>query len=291
MPTACEPWPGKMRAVFKPGTPALGLSRPVHKLGAAHRPRARRLSTPPRTTAVDAIAQQVHRKRAEDPAMTHPYAALPAKAFWRSAVAGRSARGVEEVWAPRFAVTPTTPIATFGSCFAQHIGAALRARRFNWLQTEPPPRGLSSENAKAHGYEMFTCRTGNIYTARMLRQWTASALERASPQMVLGEQRPLFDPFRADDRARDSLLGARQRRCAPSPWKPSRGGVRNRGFSCSRSAHRGIRVTRRKTTNIRSIRKPARQLRPAGAQLSHADSRGFQDLAAAIDVIARPIRA
>ena len=98
--------------------------------------------------------------------MTHPYASLPARAFWRSGVAGRSARGVEDVWRPKFEINPATPIATFGSCFAQHIGAALRARAFNWLQTEPPPRALSPENAKAHGYDLFTCRTGNIYSAK-----------------------------------------------------------------------------------------------------------------------------
>jgi hypothetical protein len=104
---------------------------------------------------------------------------------------------LEDVWAPRFAIAPTTRIATFGSCFAQHIGAALRARGFNWLQSEPPPHGLSNENARAHGYGMFTCRTGNIYTARMLRQWTAWALESALPPGEFWERGGRwFDPFR-----------------------------------------------------------------------------------------------
>lgn len=129
--------------------------------------------------------------------MTHPYASLPARAFWRSGVAGRSARGVEDVWRPKFEINPATPIATFGSCFAQHIGAALRSRAFNWLQTEPPPRALSPENAKAHGYDLFTCRTGNIYSAKMLRQWTDWAFGRDRPaDEVWDSGGRWFDPFR-----------------------------------------------------------------------------------------------
>ena len=129
--------------------------------------------------------------------MTHPYASLPARAFWRSGVAGRTARGLEDVWRPKFAITPATPIATFGSCFAQHIGAALRARAFNWLQTEPPPRALSPDHAKAHGYDLFTCRTGNIYSAKMLRQWTDWAFGRAKPAEEFWESGGRwFDPFR-----------------------------------------------------------------------------------------------
>ncbi len=129
--------------------------------------------------------------------MTHPYASLPARAFWRSGVAGRTARGLEDVWRPKFAIGPATPIATFGSCFAQHIGAALRARAFNWLQTEPPPRALSPDHAKAHGYDLFTCRTGNIYSAKMLRQWTDWAFGRDKPADEFWESGGCwFDPFR-----------------------------------------------------------------------------------------------
>jgi hypothetical protein len=42
--------------------------------------------------------------------MTHPYASLPARAFWRSCVAGRSAREIEDVWRPKFEIRPATPI-------------------------------------------------------------------------------------------------------------------------------------------------------------------------------------
>jgi len=129
--------------------------------------------------------------------MTHPYASLEPRAFWRTGVAGRAAREVEDVWRPKFAIDRTTPIATFGSCFAQHIGAALRGRGFNWLQTEPPPRALKSDHAKAHGYDLFTCRTGNIYTAAMLRQWTDWAFSRAEPPGEFWEKDGRwFDPFR-----------------------------------------------------------------------------------------------
>jgi len=129
--------------------------------------------------------------------MSNPYAKLAPRAFWRSAVAGRSALDLEQVWNPRFAISAETPIATFGSCFAQHIGAALRARGFNWLQTEPPPFGFSAAHARAHGYDLFTCRTGNIYTAAMLRQWTRWSLAaEPSPDEYWQQDGRWFDPLR-----------------------------------------------------------------------------------------------
>ena len=129
--------------------------------------------------------------------MTHPYVSFKPRSFWRTAVAGRSAREVENVWTPKFEIGPETRIVTFGSCFAQHIGAALRARDFTWLQTEPPPVGLSEDSAKANGYGLFSCRTGNVYTAAMLRQWTDWALGSGlCPGEFWEENGRWFDPFR-----------------------------------------------------------------------------------------------
>ncbi|MEM7584905.1 MAG: GSCFA domain-containing protein [Acidobacteriota bacterium] len=86
---------------------------------------------------------------------------------------------------------------TFGSCFARHLGPALRKHGFTWLETEPPPHGLSRESASRFGYGHFTCRTGTLATPTALRQWLAWALgDETAPAdpWVAGER--FFDPFR-----------------------------------------------------------------------------------------------
>ena len=58
----------------------------------------------------------------------HPYESLPDKSFWSTAVARRNMFDIGELWDPRFVFDPRMKVATFGSCFAQHIGKALEAR-------------------------------------------------------------------------------------------------------------------------------------------------------------------
>lgn len=129
--------------------------------------------------------------------MRHPYENLPEKSFWSSAVARRNSFEINELWESEFPITPSTRIATFGSCFAQHIGASLRANGYTWLCTEPPPIGLTPKNAKAYGYNVFSCRTGNIYTTSLLAQWTrwATGTESAPDEHWCKDDR-IYDPFR-----------------------------------------------------------------------------------------------
>ena len=61
-------------------------------------------------------------------------------------------------------------IATAGSCFAQHIGRALRGRGLGYLDLEPPPAFLTEDEANRLGYGLYSCRYGNIYTVRQLLQ-------------------------------------------------------------------------------------------------------------------------
>ena len=92
----------------------------------------------------------------------NPYEDLPPKAFWKLAVAQRSMWDVQELWSPKFKLTPRTVVSTYGSCFAQHIGRALEARGFNWLRTEAAPFGMTDANKRAFNYDIFSSRTGNI---------------------------------------------------------------------------------------------------------------------------------
>ena len=87
----------------------------------------------------------------------NPYENLPQKAFWKLSVANRSMFDISELWDPKFHIKPNEKVTTFGSCFAQHIGNALRKRGFNWLITEVAPSECSSELAKKIQLWDFYC--------------------------------------------------------------------------------------------------------------------------------------
>lgn len=113
---------------------------------------------------------------------TNPYADLPQKAFWKSAVAAHNPLEISGLWTPEFAILPTDKVVTAGSCFAQHFSRALSARGYNWLDAEPAPALLTEEQARSFNYGIFSTRTGNIYTARMLRQWLELAFGETDSQ-------------------------------------------------------------------------------------------------------------
>tara|TARA_R110002074_G_scaffold92367_3_gene201637 strand:- start:87 stop:1130 length:1044 start_codon:yes stop_codon:yes gene_type:complete len=126
-----------------------------------------------------------------------PYDSVPAKGFWKQAVAEKSLFDIDLDWEPRFRIGQQTRIATFGSCFAQHFGKALKRRGMAWLDCEPVNPGLSDALCHRFGYRSFSARTGNIYTASLLRQWTRWAVGRdAPPDEVWEQDGRFFDPFR-----------------------------------------------------------------------------------------------
>jgi hypothetical protein len=61
-------------------------------------------------------------------------------------------------------------IATAGSCFAQHIGRALRRHGFDFADAEQPPCALPANRRSAYGFDLYSARYGNIYTSRQLVQ-------------------------------------------------------------------------------------------------------------------------
>ncbi|ODN68501.1 GSCFA domain-containing protein [Methylobrevis pamukkalensis] len=127
----------------------------------------------------------------------NPYQNLPQSSFWRPAVSDRSLFAIENLWSPKFPISGTAPVVTFGSCFAQHVGRALRDRGLNWHITETNPPGMAPETRKLFNYGVFSARTGNIYTTSLLRQWTSWALGTAVPPDECWESESgVFDPFR-----------------------------------------------------------------------------------------------
>lgn len=102
--------------------------------------------------------------------MTHPYDDLADRAFWRSAVAETPPGALQGIFTPKFPLDRSAAIATAGSCFAQHIGRALRRAKLNVLDVEPGPVGAPQRVVQAYGYGMYSARYGNIYTTRQLVQ-------------------------------------------------------------------------------------------------------------------------
>ncbi len=104
---------------------------------------------------------------------------------------------IADMWDPKFYIKKHDAIATYGSCFAQHIGKALDSRGYNWLRLEPSVLGMSQVNLSRYGYELFSSRTGNIYTTSQLCQWTEWALDsQKMPSEIWKENGRFFDPFR-----------------------------------------------------------------------------------------------
>lgn len=100
----------------------------------------------------------------------HPYRDLSPMAFWRGGVAEADPLAPEGLYRPKFPLGPDDAIVTAGSCFAQHVGRALREAGVNVLDAEPAPRGCPPAVARAYGYGVYSARYGNIYTTRQLVQ-------------------------------------------------------------------------------------------------------------------------
>ena len=98
-----------------------------------------------------------------------PYSLQHKSAFWKNCrdepdfLAG-------DLFKPDHQLHAGASIATAGSCFAQHIGRYVRQSDLRFVDVEPAPNGLSDETAKTYGFNVFSARYGNIYTARQLRQ-------------------------------------------------------------------------------------------------------------------------
>ena len=129
--------------------------------------------------------------------MSHPYTSLDQRAFWAPAVGQRNMLDIDKLWTAPFDINQHKKIVTFGSCFAQHFSRALTDRGFTWFDAEPAPIGATSEAAKDFNYGVFSARTGNIYTASLLLQWTRWALgEEDAPEIYWENGDRVLDPFR-----------------------------------------------------------------------------------------------
>ena len=127
----------------------------------------------------------------------NPYENLPDKAFWKLTVGTNNPLELGQFWDPKFPIEPSHRISTFGSCFAQYIGAALKDRNYNWHCAENAPPNLSESNKLKYNFELFSARTGNIYTTTLFKQWVDWALGfEEVPDEVWEKDGRFYDPFR-----------------------------------------------------------------------------------------------
>lgn len=148
----------------------------------------------------------------------HPYRSLPDTSFWRKSVVGTAPELFDPVVTDTLSITPDDAVATAGSCFAQHIGRALKADGFNILVTEAPSEAERGSSAQP----IYSARYGNIYTTRQLRQlfeWSyglaphaVEAWTRPDGQLVdrlrPSEFQAGFDDLRSLSQAREEHRGA-----------------------------------------------------------------------------------
>jgi hypothetical protein len=127
----------------------------------------------------------------------NPYQSLPASAFWRTGVAEPGLEGLAGLWTSRWQLPADARFATFGSCFAQHISRAMKARKVAWVDGEPAPWGVAPELAAEYGYGVFSARTANIYSAAQFRLLLALAAGHGDPNFPA--------VWQDGDRFRDSL--------------------------------------------------------------------------------------
>ena len=92
---------------------------------------------------------------------------------------------------------PTDLFATAGSCFAQHIGRYLARQDCGYLDMEPPPSFLNEKAATSNGFGIYSCRYGNVYTTRQLRQLMEEAFgDRATADIAWEREGRWFDAMR-----------------------------------------------------------------------------------------------
>lgn len=127
--------------------------------------------------------------------MPNPYRGRPPYTFWKDALTAPVRAEVDPVTSDVIKIGGNDPVATIGSCFAQHMSRALVSKGLNYLVTERYDgiAGTVDEN-----YGIFPARFGNIYTTRQLLQLfdRAYGLYRPIAEYWLGKAGELIDPFR-----------------------------------------------------------------------------------------------
>jgi hypothetical protein len=119
----------------------------------------------------------------------HPYRSFPDRQFWNRAVSPKPWGEIFLDQPAKFRLGPRDRIASAGSCFARRIAEHLLTVGYNYELYEPCPE-IIAPKAEEYGYGAFSCRYGNIYTTRQLRQLLDEALGLRSAIFRFAELAP-----------------------------------------------------------------------------------------------------
>jgi hypothetical protein len=129
--------------------------------------------------------------------MPSPYQNLPPERFWKSGVAETTPQTVSGLYRKKFEIVRADKVATAGSCFAQHIAGYLRTKDFCVMDLEPPPPFLPKDLRRQYGFDLYSARYGNIYTARQLLQLAREAFGGAAdPAEIWMKDGRFYDALR-----------------------------------------------------------------------------------------------
>jgi GSCFA family len=130
--------------------------------------------------------------------MSHPYDSLPDHQYWRLAVGTRPPTALDPIVESPILIRAADRVATAGSCFAQSIAASLQAKGRSYYIEELAPPGFAKEEAQRRNFGVYSCRYGNIYTARQLLQLFRRSFGRFTPALDWWRRADgrFADPFR-----------------------------------------------------------------------------------------------
>ena len=113
----------------------------------------------------------------------HPYRQFPDRQFWNRAVSVTPWAEVFLGQPSKFKLDRKQRIASAGSCFARRIAEHLTTAGYNSGAFETAHPIMEAKSAE-YGYGVFSCRYGNIYTARQLRQLFDEAMGVRPPVLA-----------------------------------------------------------------------------------------------------------
>ncbi len=105
----------------------------------------------------------------------HPYRNFPETSFWKKSVSNVEWSQIFKSMPSKFILDENAPIASAGSCFAQRISTHLQQHDYAYSIYEKAHPFLEKLSAE-YGYGVFSCRYGNIYTTRQLKELIEDAL-------------------------------------------------------------------------------------------------------------------
>lgn len=130
---------------------------------------------------------------------SHPYLGLPNRQFWKKEPGIAKPAAFDPVGPVPFTLTKSDRVVTAGSCFAQHVARRLTRSGFSHMVTEPAHPIIPPQIAARFGYNLFSARYGNVYTARQLLQLLHRAYDLFTPLAThwpRGQAGRVVDPFR-----------------------------------------------------------------------------------------------